>query len=331
MHKMTWWQRGQRFANKMRVLGLRQAWRSVRGLFRRPPELAFPLASANRHLMLAGSLNGLREYSRAQSQAVKKDFVPDKIETYFPFESAAEGRVLRYLFFPALRTSRGLVVVFHGHVGSDIHPIRYNWQEFDLLLPLDNFGWKNLGSWFWGERGDNFVERAVWGLISEIRARQNAPAWFCMGASMGGFAALYYALKYRADGVYAMAPILDLKEKITDYRSRGIETTYTHLAAPDDDTLADLPDIYQLAVDCDRLPPLFLVQHQYDNSNLFGEKTLPLVHLYNERRAWAGLRVHPAIGHTGHDGSYEEAQYFFSLISEKQPPGTVDYLDERAR
>lgn len=304
-------------------------WRQrLQRLVQRTPQPTFPLASANQHLMLASSLNGLREYARTQSRAVKKDFVPDRIETYFPSEYAAEGRVLRYLFFPALRASRGLVVVFHGHVGSDIHLVRYNWQDFDLLLPLDNFGWKKLGSWFWGESGDNFVERLVWGLISELRARRQAPAWFCMGASMGGFAALYYALKYQADGVYAMSPILDLKEKVADYRRRGIETTYTHLAAPDDDTLADLPDLYQLAATCDRLPPLFLVQHQYDQSNPFGQKTLPLVQLYNQRQAWAGLRVHPAIGHTGHDGSYEEAQYFFGLISEKQPPPTVATLDE---
>lgn len=317
-----------RFANKVRVLGLRRAWDSVRAIFRQPAGPAFPLASANRDLMLAGSLNALRDYARAQSerQTVEKGFVPQNIAAYFPFEYTAEDRTLRYAFFPALNTSRGVVVVFHGHVGSDIHPIRYSWPEFDLLLPLDNFGWNNLGSWFWGELGDNFVERLTAGLIEKIRAERAAPAWYCIGASMGGFAALYYALKYRADGVYAMAPVIDLKGKIRDNRSQNIAGAYTHLARPDDEDLHALPDIYAAAAACDHLPPLFLVQHQYDRLNLFGTKTLPLVQLYNERRAWAGLRVHPAIGHTGHDGSYEEAQHFFALLSEKQPPFMVDYL-----
>jgi hypothetical protein len=41
-----------------------------------------------------------------------------------------------------------------------------------------------------------------------------------------------------------------------------------------------------------------------------------------------GLRVQPAIGHQGHDGSYEEAQYFFEMIASKTPPRVVDFYNQ---
>jgi hypothetical protein len=235
---------------------------------------------------------------------------------------------LRYAFFPALSESKGLVVIFHGYLGFEIYNVRYNWKDFDLLLPLDNFGWKNLGSWFWGDAGQNTTEAVIAELIAKIRSERKAVRWFCMGASMGAFAALFHSIKYSADGVYVTTPIIEVKDKIRSYRSRGIETSYTSLAAADDNELLSVPDIYKEAERAESLPPLFLIQNQYDRSNSFGEHTIPLLKTYHTKKAWAGLRVHPSIGHQGHDGGYEEAQYFFSLIAEKSPPRRVDFYDQ---
>jgi hypothetical protein len=316
----------RRFWKKIRLGGLRQGLSSLQSALSAKPSLAFPLASADPDLILAASSEGIRDFVRRKGSGEKK--VPANLHALFPREFAYEGRTMRYAFLPALGESFGLVVIFHGYLGFDIAHVNYGWSHFDLLLPLDNFGRKELGAWFWGENGDNFVERITRELILKVQGEARVTRWFAVGASMGGFAALYHAIKYEADGVYVMAPIINIEDKIRAYRARKIETSYTALAAANDLKLEKVPNIYQQAKLAKTLPPLFLVQNQYDRSNVFGDDTAPLLQIYNEKRGWTGLRVQPAIGHQGHDGSYAEANYFFNLIVKKSPPKTVDYVEE---
>lgn len=329
MQELSLSHRVRRFWNKFRVLGFKQAFRSVTGLFKPGKDLDFPLASADPDLILAADVTALRDFARRKKVLAKGEVHSKNIENHFPYVfNTQTGKSIRYAFFPALESSKGLVVVFHGYLGFEIYSIRYSWREFDLLLPLDNFGWKNLGSWFWGEKGNNHVELLTEALIQKIRSDLRSSRWFTIGASMGGFAALYHGIKYSADGIYVTTPIIDLKSKIKDYQSRNIQTAYTEVAAPEDTDLSLVPDIHSTAQQAQTLPPLFLVQNQYDRSNPFGEYTLPLLSIYHQKKAWAGLRVHPAIGHQGHDGSYQEAQYFFDIIATKSPPRVVDFYDK---
>lgn len=313
---------------KFRSQGFSKGLGSVRSFFRAKPSFDFPLASADPDLILAANVSAIRDFvRRKKGQTNNKEQID--LSAKFPLEYRhTDGKTMRYALFPSVEESHGLVVIFHGYLGFEIHPIQYGWKNFDLLLPYDNFGWKDLGSWFWGQQGDNYVEQMTWALIEKIRGELSSKRWFSIGASMGGFAALFYAIKYSADGVYTMTPIIDLKRKILDYRRRGIKTSYTELAALEDEKLENIPNIYKLAGAAETLPPLFLIQNQYDRSNPFGEDTLPLLERYNEKKGWAGLRVHPSIGHQGHDGGYAEAQYFFKLISSKSPPRRVDFYSQ---
>jgi hypothetical protein len=321
----------RRLWNKFRVLGFKQALGSVLSFFRPKSQYAFPLAGADPDLILASGVSAIRDYARRRKGETKREEAGKDLPKYFPFEYVhSNGTRMRYAFFPALSESNGLVVIFHGYLGFEIYPIRYSWKNFDLLLPLDSFGWKGLGSWFWGEKGSNHVEDASWGLIDKVRTDLGAKRWFSIGTSMGGFAALYHGIKYVADGIYVMTPIIDLKAKIRDYQSRNMQTSYTELVAPADEKLDGVPDIYREAKQAGTLPPLFLIQNQYDRSNPFGEDTLPLLQIYNEKKAWNGLRIQPSIGHQGHDGGYDEAQYFFNLIATKLPPRRVDFYEQDA-
>ncbi|MBX3005228.1 MAG: hypothetical protein KF821_05315 [Anaerolineales bacterium] len=319
-----------RFTNKLRVLGPRQAFRSVTALFTAPPAQRFPLANADPDLMLASGVSAIRDFARKQSRSnLKKEDSRKDLTSHFPHVyDHSDGRSMRYAFFPALERSKGLVVVFHGYLGFEIYPLRYSWKHFDLLIPYDNFGWKSLGSWFWGTGGENYVEQMTQALIQKTLQQRGQTRWFCVGASMGGFAALYHGIKHAADGVYAMTPIIDLKSKIDDYRKRNIQTSYTEVAAAEDARLQRVPDIYAEARAAQSLPPLFLIQNQYDRTNPFGSATLPLLQCYEDKKGWLGLRVQPAIGHQGHDGSYEEAQYFFEMIASKTPPRVVDFYNQ---
>lgn len=329
-HSLSMLERAGRLWNKTRRLGFKMAFRSVSSLFRGSNNNSFPLANADPDLILASSLEGIRQFARRRNSTQKKknavkDAAGDSSELYPNEFIDSRGTRIHYASYPALRRSKGLAVIFHGFLGFKVD-VLFNWADFDLLLPLDNFGWKNLGSWFWGVGGKNFVELAVQELIqTEMQNRGNLD-WFCTGGSAGAFAALYHGIKYRSKGIYVTTPIIQLKPKIKHYRQRGLQTTYTALADPDDHDLKTIPDIYQEARLAEDLPPLFLIQNQYDRANPFGEDTLPLLQIYAEKRGWAGLRVQPSIGHHGHDGSYAEAQHFFNLISEKRPPRKVDFF-----
>ncbi|MBX3047588.1 MAG: hypothetical protein KIT46_08835 [Anaerolineales bacterium] len=327
MDELSFTHRLRRLWNKLRILGLQRA---VKSLYpRKKADIPFPLAGADPDLLLAPGITSIRDYARKRSGQAKKSEASKDRSTQFPLiYQHASGDTMRYALFPALAESKGLITIFHGYLGFEIEDIRYSWRQFDLLLPLDSYGYKNLGSWFWGEKGDNHVEKLTNALIRKVQAERNPSHWFTLGTSMGGFAALYHGIKYQADGIYTMTPIIDLKKKAAEYYKRGIETSYTALAHPDDLEFRGLPDVCLEAERAEALPPLFLIQNQYDRSNPFGEDTLPLVQSYTKKKGWLGLRVHPAIGHQGHDGSYEEARYFFSTIVEKSPPKVVDFYDQ---
>ena len=80
-----------------------------------------------------------------------------------------EGKALRYAFIPAEQQSNGLVVFFHGH-NAPKHPApKEAWQHFDLLAPWDTFGWKEQGSWFWGDQGNNYVTNGASSFIAKIQ------------------------------------------------------------------------------------------------------------------------------------------------------------------
>jgi len=217
---------------------------------------------------------------------------------------------------PASEKCLGLVVYFHGHdaflhMGS-LQP----WKHFDVLAPWDTFGYNRQGSWFWGEKGKGFVEDMTQSLIKEIREKYIDKPWFCAGASMGGWASLYHGIKYGCSGIYVGCPQVDLRLKVVEYGENDRNNPYGYLAG---DTIETVPDLFSTVESVDSLPPLFIVQNQYDAVNRFAEHGYRLLNIYNTKRGWYGLRVHPAIGHLG-DFETGEADYFFSLIIKKDPP-----------
>lgn len=333
MSDIGFFHRIKRFSNKVRVLGIRDAFKSIPTLFTLIPKNKhpFPLSFSDRNLILAQSKKSISAFVQANKPKKPKNYVPHNLFAFFPRTFEFEDRTMNYEYFPAVKKSKGLIVIFHGHVGFDIHAIRYGWENFDLLLPLDNFGWKNLGSWFWGENGNNFTEKIVSALIQKYLEQKEDKTWFTMGASMGGFSSLYYGIKYQASGIYSMAPILNLEERITLYVNNNSQgNAYVNLIDLEhkelNEALAELPNIYREAKAKEELPPLYLIQNQYDASNLFGKHTIPLIQIYNDKQAWCGLRISPAIGHAGYDGTREEGAYFFELIADKRPPSVVDFI-----
>lgn len=109
---------------------------------------------------------------------------------------------------------------------------------------------------------------------------------------------------------------MDLRLKIRDYGVDNRDNPYGYLMG---ESIETVPDLLTVAGEAESLPPLFLVQNQFDAVNRFAEHAYPLLDVYNRKQGWYGLRVHPAIGHLG-DFETREADYFFSAIIDKNPP-----------
>lgn len=277
------------------------------------PDREPPLARANPAGLFATSTDAIHAQELEQIRTSSLMFEASRVEETYPEAFRWRDRVLRHAFLPATGTPRGLVVLFHGH-NAFLHlgPVR-PWADFDVLAPWDTFGWRRQGSWFWGERGDDFVARLLKDLIAE-RRRPGLP-WFCLGSSMGGFGALWHGIGGGADGIYAMCPQVDLARKIDDFGGDDAGNPYAFLRGP----AGGPPDLFALAEAEETLPPLFLVQNQFDHVNPFAEHAFRLLDIYNRKRAWYGARVLPSIGHGG-DGRQDEAALFFSLVIDRGPP-----------
>lgn len=311
----------RRIAKKLCEIGLFSPFRIVSNRLLGSQMDMVPLAHVDRTTLFAMDTDEVRAREKKQMRATSMLYDASHVESTYPLVFEWNGCLMRYAFLPATEQSKGLVILFHGH-NAYLHlgPMA-PWQHFDILAPWDTFGWHRQGSWFWGERGNNFVELMVFDVIRKHRESAPDQPWFCMGGSMGGFGALYHGIKYHCDGVYVMAPQVDLHSKIVEYGRNNHNNPYGYLQG---ETLDTVPDLLSLAETQETLPPLFLVQHQYDPVNCFADHAFRLLDIYNRKNAWYGARVYPAIGHGG-DGRQQEAELFFSLIVDKIPPKRVEF------
>lgn len=279
---------------------------------------SFPLQKADKSLLFETGSDDVAKKSNNQMAMFTRISEFSKVEDTYPLLFEFEDYVLRYSFLKAKISSLGTVVFFHGHNAFLQAGPFSSWDYFDLLAPWDNYGWRRQGSWFWGDKGNNYTERMINALIKKKIDKTNKP-WFCFGGSMGGFGALYHGIKSDCDGIYVMMPQVDLKKKIIDY---GIEDTDNPYGYLHNGNLDSLLDIIKVALEKDEIPPLFLTQNQYDNVNLFKEHAAKLLDVYDKKNAWYGIRVLPARGHFC-DGSYKEAEYFFKTLVEKNLPKKI--------
>jgi hypothetical protein len=305
--------RGGRFlARRAGEVGVREAVREAMLKAALRPQDVLPFARINKAGLLEADVESVHAQERDAIRTTSLVHDASKVEDSYPEVMEADGRFLRYAYLPARQASQGLVVLFHGH-NAFLHlgPVRA-WEHFDVLAPWDTFGFHRQGSWFWGEKGNGFVAAMVARLVAEIREKRSAGPLFTMGASMGGFGALWHGMSLDAAAMYVMCPQVDLAAKIVD---SGGDGPYAHLAGD----AGGPPDLLALAQSRPDLPPLYLIQNLYDHVNPFAGHARRLLDVYDAKRGWYGLRVHPSVGHGG-DGKQEEAEMFFRQVLERQPP-----------
>ena len=290
----------------------------------------FKVLQANTHLGRFSEYHVFGTQTKDIDEKLKKDrplcVKPEeelKVDRVYDKKFEFEGRNLRYAFIPASCESRGLVVVFHAWNGYQYVDHIKSWPCFDVLAPFDDFGPHRWACGFWGLDGNSFLVRPIQALIQKVLNDNHYSHWFTMGGSLGGFGALYHGILGGCDGMYVMTPQLDIRAMSEQDLKKGytndVYTPMLSSVSPKND-----PNVFELASSQAELPPLFLIQAQYDTINPFAQHAYLMQEIYNQKMGWYGMRIYPAIGHRA-DGSQSEAEYLFLLIQKKNPPKKFIY------
>lgn len=227
-----------------------------------------------------------------------------------------EGRQFEYAFLDNGRTTLGVhFSAFFGAWG-DSKPYRDSFQGYfhrlkmlgscidhDWLFLCDPYGAERNGTYYLGEKGDFFVERAMSQIItSTLASPRHAPArTTTVGSSMGATAAIKFALLHDLCGVVAVSPHIDLDiSAVLQGREQHVAFTLadglTQAVHNYDTTRRIRRLLAERAADL-ALPRLF-VQSCADDAGVHQEQVEPLLANWRGRGGEAWLDERPLGGHT---------------------------------
>lgn len=261
----------------------------------------------------------------------------------------AEGRIFRYV---AVKHpgARGLVVHFSAFFGEwgdapqhrkifqgHFHRLRMlgDAPDYDFLFVCDEFGADGNGTYYSGEGGDPFVERAMLDLIPEqIEALGHTPATtVTMGSSMGATGALKFGLLLGLRGIVAISPHIDL-DICAERQGR-----WRHVAAivADGDPVSpgnwDVTRQIRQLVERWRKPPLpprLFVQACRDDAGVFHEQVEPLCRDWTVAGGSVTLDARRTGGHTSDHATRPLLLDVVGRILADKPIDAVRYRRDRA-
>jgi len=176
-------------------------------------------------------------------------------------------------------------------------------QALDWLFLCDTYGVTGDGSYYAGQGGDPFVERAVIA-ITELVLEQTGHTpkqTVCLGSSMGATGAVVVGIRLSTVGVIAIAPHVDLEFAAT-MCGRYDEVAY---ACADGDPTSEASRSITKRVEAlldksgpgDDLPHLF-VQACADDVGVYDEQVLPLAERWREHGGRVELDIRAEGGHS---------------------------------
>lgn len=204
-------------------------------------------------------------------------------------------------FFTRDESSKHVGEEFRGYfhrlkmLGSDP---RFHW-----LFLCDQYGAEKNGSYYIGERGDAFVERAISDILEHVWSTLAVPkqSTFMIGSSMGATGALKFGLGHSVKGIVAICPHIDLDTcaALTN-RRRNVEAI-----CPDSDALAPHNYRYtrQIRSLLDAWPngkplPRLFIQDCADDKGVYREQVVPFVEAWEAHGGDVTLDLRASGGHT---------------------------------
>ncbi|MCB1509848.1 MAG: methyltransferase domain-containing protein [Hyphomicrobiaceae bacterium] len=230
----------------------------------------------------------------------------------------AEGRVFRYVHIPRPETGRLLVhfTAFFGDWGDRkaykefyqgyFHRLRMfgDATEYGCLFLCDQFGHTQNGTYYTGEKGDFFVERAMEAIIAQVMEKDGVgPDGVVMaGSSMGATGALKFGLRFNARGIISISPHIDL-DTCAEHQGR---MEHVRFIVPDGEPMSEANRVYTRQVsnavaarDASAAPLPRLYMHAcVDDHGVYHEQVVPLVEAWRAKGGAVDLDIHATGGHT---------------------------------
>ncbi|MBV9413192.1 MAG: Two component regulator three Y domain-containing protein [Acidimicrobiia bacterium] len=226
------------------------------------------------------------------------------------------GRTFNYV--PLRYAAADLAIHFSAFFGEwgDAKPYRDTFQGYyhrlkmlggesahDWLFMCDQYGAEGNGTYYTGEKGEFFVERATLAIIRQTMGEWDHPPerTVLLGSSMGATAALKFGLMLGVRGIVIVSPHIDLDISA----ARQNRERHVAFLVPDGDTQS--PNNYRYTRQVRNLlrdhptgtplPRLF-VQACRDDQGVYDEQVLPLIEEWRAKGGKVWLDTRPVGGHT---------------------------------
>ena len=208
-----------------------------------------------------------------------------------------------YYFSSALELDRPIIFILHGH-GYASSPSQFKSKNWNVVCPMDSFGYGGMGSWFLGENGDFFWIEAMKEILAAVKARAGNGRLHFWGSSMGGYGALLHGHLLHASAVYANVPQTKLLG--SKYSDGGMKKYFEPIFTGIDSEFNDLKRIFKART----RTKYFLCFNQLEGSSYLEEQCLPFVsHLQVFRQPFY-LEVRPVSSHGKNHGVSEAIALF---------------------
>ncbi len=115
------------------------------------------------------------------------------------------SRSIRWYLRKARSPNADTILIFHG---NDFHrsPASFKDIDWNVICPIDNFGYRNFGSWYLGENRNFFWPDAIEAILEIVNRENQIGNLYCYGSSMGGYASILYGYLHKAHGIYSSVP-----------------------------------------------------------------------------------------------------------------------------
>ena len=171
-------------------------------------------------------------------------------------------RKLFYRFTPASMASNfvPLLVVMDDEGSTEAKDFEY--KMWNVLRPIDNFGYDNRGSCWLGEKGDFFVRDLLQALIQEVAEEYECEDHiYLYGGNRGGYGAILHGILCKANAVYAYSPrtrLFDTADTDTEMK-RFYACIFSEALCKENDlsnflNASDMFPIFYLCDDADSVP-----------------------------------------------------------------------------
>jgi len=228
-----------------------------------------------------------------------------------------DGKEMWFRVKPALQDPHDapIFLVLHGH-GTTPRPTFYAEPKWNVVAPIDNFGFNEKGSWWIGENGDDSTSKLLSKVVNKSKQilNSNDDIVLCIyGTSMGGYGAILNGSKLGAKAVYANVPQIRLLG--STYSELGMKRYFEAALGTDPDGKYNDLNNFIKHIDGD-LPLFFICENRFGQKDYLEQQAMSFVNTLNELKINYHLEIVPTSGHNKNLGIREVRALFEKFIPE---------------